>query len=564
MGHHSSPGNPKMLIDLRSLPDGFRVDCDICIVGAGPAGLAVASMAGRGDRKVAILESGGTAAEPASTELAAGELRGDWHYPLETIRGRQLGGSAGRFGIRSADGRMGWRSGPLDPMDFETRSWVPESGWPFSRETLDPWYATAHEISGFGTFDYDPATWATDGCRPLSTDGSPIVSTLWHWGPQETFTSILPRELAARPNVDVYTHATATELISAPDTIGKITSATVRCIDGPSGSVSASRFVVAGGGIDNPRLLLLSKVCQPGFAGNPYGMVGRGFMEHQFVRAGTWYPSDPRWVASAGFYDLRKVRDSNVFGRFALSEDFQRKESLLNASALLIPRHARHLPDSVESLRTLLDSARKAQLPPDILDHLKTAASGADYIALAALRKAIGSGRLQPRPREAVHLFHGAGWSLDPHRAERYSAFDLYLHGEQAPDFENRVELAEQRDQFGSPRAALRWRWDDLSRESLMRWSRCFADAVSHARLGTVKLDVVRGRPRFMIDGCCHHMGTTRMHDSPRRGVVDQDCRVHGTENLYVAGSSVFPTGGEVNATLTLVALAARLGSHLQ
>jgi len=553
-----------MLIDLRSLPEGFRLDCDLCIVGAGPAGLAVASMAAEGGRKVAILESGGRDAEPESADLAAGELRGDWHYPLETIRARQLGGSAGRFGIRSSDGKMGWRSGPLDPIDFETRSWVPESGWPFSRETLDPWYARAHELSGFGAFDYNPATWATEECKPLATDGSPIVSTLWHWGPQEIFTSKLPGELAARPNVDVYTHATTTELISAPDSLGKITSAKLRCIDGPSGSVSASNFVLAGGGIDNPRLLLLSQVGQPGSAGNSCSMVGKGFMEHQFVRAGTWYPSDRRWVVQAGFYDLRKVRDSNIFGRFALSEDFQRKQSLLNASALLIPRHARYLPDSVESLRTLLGSARKGQLPPDIGDHLRTAASGADFIALNALRKVVTGGRLQPRPRESVHLFHGAGWSLDPDRAERYSAFDLYLHGEQAPDFENRVELGEKRDSFGSRRAALHWHWDDLSRESLMRWGRCFAEAISNAGLGTVKLDVVRGRPRFMIDGCCHHMGTTRMHDSPRLGVVDRNCRVHGTENLYVAGSSVFPTGGEVNATLTVVALAARLGTHLQ
>lgn len=97
-----------------------------------------------------------------------------------------------------------------------------------------------------------------------------------------------------------------------------------------------------------------------------------------------------------------------------------------------------------------------------------------------------------------------------------------------------------------------------------MRWIRSFKQAMESAGLGSVKLDTVGDRPRFMIDGCCHHMGTTRMHESPRRGVVDQNCRVHGTENLYVAGSSVFPTGGEVNATLTLIALAARLGTTLQ
>lgn len=553
-----------MLVDIRSLTDGFRIDCDICIVGAGPAGLAVARAAAEGGKKVALLESGGTEPEPETAELTAGVRRGDWRYLLESVRARQVGGTASIFRIRSPDGRDGFRSGPLDPIDFEERSWVPESGWPISRSALDQWYVKAHELAGFGPFNYDPAAFATDGCEPLDLNRSAIVSTLWHWGRREVFTSALPRKLAARQNVTIYTHATATELISAEETPGAIASAAIRSLRGPSGSVTASTFVIACGGIDNPRLLLLSRICQPGSAGNPYGMVGRGFMEHQLVRAGTWFPSDRTWVSRAGFYDLRQVRDSNVSGRFALSSDFQRKESLLNASAMILPRHARFLPDSVESLRTLLNGALTGELPPNALDHVKTVAKGVDFIAIKALARILGVIGIGGPTRRGADMFVGAGWSTDPRRSNLYTAFDVYVHGEQAPDFDNRVELAEERDPFGSPRAALRWRWDDLSRESLLRWSRCFADEIQKAGLGTIKLDFLGDRPRFVIDGCSHHMGTTRMHDSPRHGVVDQNCRVHGTRNLYVAGSSVFPTGGEVNATLTILALALRLGTMLR
>jgi choline dehydrogenase-like flavoprotein len=553
-----------MLVDVRSLAEGFGIDCDICIVGAGPAGLAVARAAAEGGKKVALLESGGTGAEPETEELIAGDRRGEWRYRLEGVRARQLGGTASIFKVRSPDGREGFRSGPLDPIDFEERSWVPESGWPFSRPTLDPWYVKAHELAGFGPFNYDPGAWATDDGEPLDLDRSPIVSTLWHWGAREVFTSVLPRELAARQNVTIYTHATATELISDEETSGTVTSAAIRSLRGPSGAVTASTFVIAGGGIDNPRLLLLSRICHPGSAGNPYGMVGLGFMEHQLVRAGTWFPSDRGWVSRAGFYDLRRVRDSNVFGRLALSSDFLRRERLLNASAVLSPRHARYLPESVESLRTLLNSAVAGEVPPNALDHVKTAAKGADFIASKALAKILARIGMEGPNCTGADWLSGAGWSTDPRRSSLYSAFDVYVHSEQAPDFANRVELAEDRDPFGSARAALRWRWDDLSRESLLRWSRCFADEIRKAGLGTMKLDILGDRPRFVIDGCSHHMGTTRMHDSPRHGVVDQNCRVHGTRNLYVAGSSVFPTGGEVNPTLTILALALRLGTVLR
>lgn len=135
---------------------------------------------------------------------------------------------------------------------------------------------------------------------------------------------------------------------------------------------------------------------------------------------------------------------------------------------------------------------------------------------------------------------------------------------EQAPNPSSRVTLSDQTDPLGQPRARLDWRLDPLDYDSIRKAAYTIAQTLGSKGLGRIKLgswaDLEDG---YQVGYGSHHMGTTRMADSPRDGVVNADCRVHDLDNLYVAGSSVYPTSGPINPTFTLTTLALRLADHL-
>jgi choline dehydrogenase-like flavoprotein len=137
--------------------------------------------------------------------------------------------------------------------------------------------------------------------------------------------------------------------------------------------------------------------------------------------------------------------------------------------------------------------------------------------------------------------------------------------GEQQPNRDSRVTLSERRDALGLPATRLDWRLTAADKASLLRNLRALGAEFAGAGLGRLHLSLPEGDawPHDLTGGN-HHMGTTRMATDPRDGVVDAHCQVHGTANLHVAGSSVFPTSGAANPTLTLVALALRLADRLR
>jgi choline dehydrogenase-like flavoprotein len=145
----------------------------------------------------------------------------------------------------------------------------------------------------------------------------------------------------------------------------------------------------------------------------------------------------------------------------------------------------------------------------------------------------------------------------------------IYTRCEQAPNPDSRVVLIDEVDRLGARRIGLDWRLSELDKYTIRTASEIFAREIGRQGLGRVKLPewLLNDDPKDWgadLVGGHHHMGTTRMAENPRLGVVDQDCRVHGIENLYIAGSSVFPTSGFANPTLTIVELALRLVDHLK
>ena len=139
-----------MIHDARSVPKNYTVKADICVIGAGVAGITVAREFIGQQFRVCILESGGLEPDKETQALYRGEISGHPYYPLDTARARQFGGSSARWLLELGRGQLGGRLRPLDSIDFEERDWVPYSGWPFDRPHLDPYYIQAQRICKAG------------------------------------------------------------------------------------------------------------------------------------------------------------------------------------------------------------------------------------------------------------------------------------------------------------------------------------------------------------------------------------------------------------------------------
>lgn len=500
-----------MQLDARTFEAGRTLDADLVIVGGGAAGITIARALAGGPLRVCLLESGGAGFESQTHALLEGVNAGVPYFPLHSCRLRFFGGTTNHWGGAC------W---PLEPIDLEARPEIPGSGWPLSRADLDPFYRRAHEVCELGPFDYRVERWQEFGLDPpLALAGTGAVTKLIQSSPPTRFAHAYGGGLSSSQNVSVCLYANALELES--DGSGaRVAQVRAGALGGTEFRVRGRAFVLAAGGIENPRLLLLSRGSDPNGLGNAHDHVGRYFMEHLMVPCALLLPADPS--LPIGYYRESKIRGTRVRGVLGLTSDVVRDEGLLNFTANFAP--SRESPSAISERMGRLGRPVKR-----LVERLG---------GLPALR--------------GVYLIS---------------------HAEQAPNPESRVTLAAERDAFGQPRAQLAWRLTALDKRSIRRSAEIMGDALGSAGLGRVRVLVqgsddewARWEARSVWTGpkgAFHHMGTTRMSVDPRAGVVDADCRVHGLENLWVAGSSVFPTCGYANPTLTLVALALRLADHV-
>jgi choline dehydrogenase-like flavoprotein len=316
--------------------------------------------------------------------------------------------------------------------------------------------------------------------------------------------------------------------------------------------VQARCTVLAAGGIENSRLLLLSDRQVPGGLGNGHDQVGRYWMEHPQVRGGLLVsPPSARLGSRLRLYDAHWQGGSKVMAKLSLAPDLVRREGLLSTSALLLPREDVLAGPAVQAFTAVRSPSGRA-------------GSMAQRARLLA-RIALGAGELLTARRVMAEQpgLDLSGWAAGPDAA-RFRVFELVHQTEQSPDPDNRVMLAADTDRYGRRVPVLHWRWSPADRQRITRARDLYAEAFARAGLGPViQGDWDAGQPR-MVGGNHHHLGGTRMSADPARGVVDADAKVHGVGNLFVAGSSVFPAGGSVNPTLTIVALGLRLAAHLE
>ena len=492
-----------MLLNANDIDSGAVLETDLCIAGAGAAGISLALQLADSQTSMVVLEGGGE----RRSELSQGLYDGTCDAPLagaypRASRLRHLGGTTNH-----------WLGAclTLDPIDFTVRDWMPDSGWPFDRSELYPHYLRAAKVLGIGKPELKEAD-------PPLYDGS-IVGLKQVQGRATRFGIEYKEDLAAASNLRVLLHANVVRVGLRADATS-VEQLDVATLPGKRFSVRAKYFVLALGGIENSRMLLISDDVQSSGVGNGHDLVGRYFMDH------TGFPLAKICVSDR---DHTLLEHRPLGGRvFRLNEETQRRHQLHNCGMLFDL-----VPEIEDTRHFLLQDGAWERLAPYL------EASGTQP-------KSSLLGRLAKHAAGEDKLF--------------YRRFNL--QPEQLPTPNSRVMLGSEEDPFGHRRVHLSWSLPSEMYRTARLTAELFAEDLGRRGLGRVAVDVEALEGAIYQPGF-HHMGGTRMHTDPRQGVVDSDSRVHGVANLYIAGSSVFPTSGYANPTFTLVALALRLADHL-
>jgi choline dehydrogenase-like flavoprotein len=550
-----------MMIDARGLPTDQVIQTEVCIIGSGPAGLTLAHEFAGQNFRVCLLESGGLELpDPATASLSEVETVGDFKQVLPDTRNRRFGGNSSYWGIYVDQNNLGLRHRPLDEVDFEKRDWLPHSGWAFDRSHLLPYYQRAHQVLKMSEFAYEPEDWEDAQAKRLPLVGDRVRTSMFRFSAAKTFFEDYRQEIDQSPNITTYLHANAVEL-ETDETAQTVQRVRVACLTGNQFWVNAKIVIMAAGAVENTHLLLNSRQVQPEGLGNSFDLVGRFFMDHPLIAGGTFIPSKPQLFNETALYDLRRVNNTPVMGALSLADETIRREQVLNITAWLFPRPKRlNSSEAISSLKDLATLQGFKQGPKQALGHAYNVVTGAGDIVGSIYDK------VTRKPQPFWPNLSTGGWShLQSHREKAYGVFEVLQMAEQAPHWDNRVTLSDQRDKLGRQQVQMQTQWHKEDVSSFKRGQQIIADELARAGLGQFVFNRDENdMPIVASNGASHHIGTTRMHVDPKQGVVNANCQVHGVSNLYVASSSVFPTGGYANPTLTIVALSIRIADRVK
>ena len=530
-----------MLIDACQCDSITTIQADVCIIGAGIAGLALASEFLQTKHQVVVLESGNEHITRKSQSWFEGELRGAPAHPLTQSRVRTYGGSGTRWGGQCI---------PMQAIDFEERRAIADSGWPVTRTQIDPYYRRAQEFFGLVRPHDDVTQWQLQQGESLQPAANEVLcaDVIRFARPLDVGQS-LRSSVSKSLNVNVYMNAPVTNLELAADS-KRLAAAQVKLLNHAVIKFQASVFILACGGVENSRLLLASNTQHVDGLGNEYDNVGRYFMDHPYLTPGYWQPSsavDKTPLSLIENFSALATGDRGAHAVYTLSETIRRSESLLGCGGYFIQMEdyqttPRYFSRGSQALVALTDKLKRQRLPDNDTPRLL--------------------GDLLRDSRSALSTLQGRLHAL----RKKQPRYALRLQVEASPLRHSRITLTNKKDAAGVPEPCVNWQMHKDDWRSVDRFRQVFAQAIKGQGVGRLVDDFSvtdKGWPSSMQGGK-HHLGGTRMHNDKRLGVVDKHLRVHSLQNCYVTGSSVFPTGSWVNPTLTLTALTIRLADHLK
>ncbi|WP_185961544.1 GMC oxidoreductase [Telmatospirillum sp. J64-1] len=541
-----------MILDGRTLPDGIFFAGDVAILGAGPAGITLAlELMGKG-LKILLIEAGGPDQRNRDLSSFQGEIPENSAHPsLNLYRTQGLGGTSTIWGGRCV---------PFDPIDFEPRAHIPDSGWPISYESMLPWYERAMSYCEAGPFRFRVEQALGEKAAPMVPDfHSPDVQQheLERFSCPTDFGRRYGALLRKAPDITTILWAACTAIERSPSGEA-IEALTLRTPAGRQFQVRARHYVLATGGLETPRLLLANKI-----GGDN---VGRYYMCHIEGKAATARFRPGSKIVFAYEPDRHGIYVRRVF---SFPPALQRQLGMTNLilrfepPVIADPGHGSPVLSALYLAHSLIR--------PEY--GVKLAARG--YRDQASRSAAIRIGRhgmnvLRGAPQLACFAVDWARRRWLARRKLPYLAitardgtYNLDYNAEQVPNPDSRVSLTNEQCPLGLPRIRVDWRVSSIDLDGVVTAHRHLAARMEESGIGQLTVDEEAIRHAYKPMGG-HHIGTARMAEDSSRGVVDRNCRVFGTENLYIAGSATFPTSSHANPTLTIVAMAARLAGHLQ
>lgn len=514
-----------MLIDLREYNSAQPMQADVCIIGSGAAGIAAAREFLNTDIKVLLIESGNERFNQEIQDLYKVQFEDCQYTGAVHGRFRTVGGSTTRWGGQAL---------PLTGHDFEKRDWVRHSGWPISYEEVNRYIPRALDLMRVDQMNYTTDVFPLLGLEPPAFSKDVLDYHVSKWSPAPDFKKNYIAALKASPNITLVTNANVTR-IDLNESLGKAESVQLSTMEHKTAVVQARHFLLCTGGIENARILLSNNHQMPAGIGNQHDLVGRFLQDHPSCMIGVLDKCNRGRIQKLFNIHYRKGLKYSV--RFSLNKKSQQQFKTMNATgSLFFSYQSDHAMQIISS--TLWAVKSKSFSGRHVKRLLKLSYRFPDLIVPAY-----------------YYAFHRR--SVKPR-----TIFDINVMTEQEPNPESRVYLSNEKDRLGIPISVVKWKLTDLSWHTTATFANLIKEQFQTAGLGEIKLqDWLKSKDtgwETRLTDLNHHIGTTRMSELPANGVVDPSCKVHGLHNFWIAGSSVFPTGGHSNPTLTLLALTYR------
>jgi choline dehydrogenase-like flavoprotein len=518
-----------MIIDLQTenVPSQFK--CDVCIVGSGAAGMTLATEFLSTSLNVLVIESGGMDHEPITQALYDVDVSGLPHPGSTEGRFRICGGSTTRWGGQAL---------PLMAIDFEQREWVAHSGWPISRKEVADYYPRACRFLLVDEMNLDTDLFAHLRTRPPVFDEQKLWYHFSRWSPEPNIREHYLSALRRAEHCTLMLHANVID-IALKENLRRVKTIEVSSLQGRTTKIEARKFVLCSGGIEAARLLLAANRQAPTGIGNEHDLVGRFFQDHPSAMVGWLEPCNANQAQA--LFNLFHKNGLKYSVRCTATTAWQREHRSLNASmGITFVQDDSTLQDFKDAYVAL----RCRQLNAEVWRKLLYAAAHPSAV-------------ISP-----IWHFFVRGRSFAPK-----ARFRVGITSEQEPNPESRITLAQRTDSLGMRRANVCWQPTELTRHTLHQFAQLLSEQFQRAGIGEIELDPWMkdcASWKEHITDQFHHIGTTRMADSPQTGVVDRNCRVHSIENLYIGSSAVFPTSGHSNPTLTIIALCMRMADQMK
>lgn len=513
-------------IDARSSEFPSTIDADICIVGAGAAGVTIAANLERSGLKIVLLEAGALQLEGQTQHLYAADQTGLPYYDMTTCRLRYYGGTTNHWGGFCREN---------DRIDYEGRPDLGVPAWPVGYDDIKPFVNQAAGFLGLDVDGFDPAVKAKmhglESTQLIENHSPAFLTKVFQISRRLRIHELYAEELDRQDNLDIVINANVTSLQLSSDG-RRVIHVTAKALNREPFRVNARTFVLAAHAVESARLLLASDSVASEGIGNKYGHVGRYFMEHPYVISGLMFPTQK----FPQLYNYEWARSKSINANLSFTEKTMREEGMLQYYCRFEPVYGyEHISEAASQLKSGFWS-------PGDLEALKSL--GAVF------------GDIPNSARFAAAKLTGNPASL--------LAYKLDHRIEQAPNPSSTISLSDEIDAIGVRKAIVNWELNELDYHTFARGQEVVIREFKKNNIA--RFDAPPLTPDLInssLKGHYHHIGTTRMSDSERTGVVDRNCRVHGVDNLYVGGSAVFPTSGYSGPTMMIIAFAMRLADHL-